>query len=87
MADAFDITDGRNRYEPCSACGASVGMGLTSAARRLFVVCAACGHQGPGIEVPPLEQWSTWPVSSAERDRLAFEAWNEESRVTRAANA
>jgi hypothetical protein len=75
----FNICDSRNVYEPCPKCKATQGMGLTSRANRLFVRCD-CGHEGPGVQTPRLEQYATWPVSSQGRDRLAFEGWNEASR-------
>jgi hypothetical protein len=83
---AFDICDSRNIYEPCPRCNATSGMGLTSRANRLYVRCD-CGHEGPSVDTPSLEHWSTWPVPSHERDRLAFEAWNEAAKVTGAENS
>lgn len=77
----FDIRDTRNVYEPCPKCRATVGLGLTSKQRKLFVHCATCGHTGPAIEVPTLEQWDSWPIPWHERDRLAFEAWNKASNL------
>lgn len=61
MDTAFDISDGRNRYEPCPSCDREDGMGLVALKQTLAVQCF-CGHRGPEVEVPPPEQWSTWPV-------------------------
>lgn len=78
----FDIRDGRHVYEPCPKCKATSGMGLSSRGNRLFVRCE-CGHTGPGVEIPPPDQYLTWPVPWHERDRLAFEGWNAASREAR----
>lgn len=80
--EIFNITDGRNRYEPCPACGISWSMGLSGNMTRLYVVCGTCSHKGPQIEYHAMD-------ANARRlrtmDRLAFEAWNEESRQARGA--
>jgi hypothetical protein len=81
MDATFDISSGRNRYEPCPQCNAAHGMGLITRRRQLAVECD-CGHRGPELECPPLAQWATWPVPSGERDRLAFEGWNTAARAT-----
>lgn len=63
----FDITDGRNRYQPCPRCLAGIGMGLSVKAGTLAVECAYCGFRGPEISGVP---------GSAETDRAAFDGWN-----------
>jgi len=62
--DAFDITDGRNLILPCPGCQSSIGMGLVSRKGQLAIECADCGHRGPGIKVPEVSEWSSWPISS-----------------------
>jgi len=37
-----------------------------------------CGHRGPEIPVPPLND-PNWTVNRAARDKAAFDAWNSES--------
>jgi hypothetical protein len=75
--EVFDITDGRNRYEPCPACGVSWSMGLSSNSTHLYIVCGECKHEGPRVDYRGMD-------TNAHRlrtmDRFAFEAWNEESR-------
>lgn len=75
--EVFDITDGRNRYEPCPACGIIWSMGLSGDKTDLYIVCGKCHHEGPRVEYRGMD-------ANAHRlrrmDRLAFEAWNEESR-------
>ncbi|HDR9105444.1 helix-turn-helix domain-containing protein [Paraburkholderia sp. A3RO-2L] len=73
----FDIRDGRNRYAPCPRCKATSGMGLSTRARKLAVECD-CGHRGPDVDVPAFADWASWPVPAHERDRLAFEGWNQQ---------
>jgi hypothetical protein len=71
-ATQFDITDSRNRYEPCPRCKRDFGMGL--AWRRgvtiedggLRAVECDCGFRGTEI---------AGPVGSA-TDKAAFDAWN-----------
>lgn len=82
----FDICDSRNVYEPCPSCNSAVGMSLSSRPNVLFVRCA-CGHEGPGVETPSAEQYASWPVAWHERDRLAFEGWNDASRAARSGTA
>jgi Zn ribbon nucleic-acid-binding protein len=67
----FDITDGKNRYEPCPACGADFGMGLVVRNGTLAVECD-CGFRGTEIH-------SDQP--SSQSDRAAFDAWNQITRV------
>lgn len=68
----FDITDGKNKYEPCPGCGATDSMGLASHG-GIHVVCGYCDHKGKAF---PIDRDD---LTSA--DKLAFDAWNEESRV------
>lgn len=84
--EIFDITDGRNRYEPCPKCGIDFLMGISSNGKVQYVICGKCDHRGPSVELPPQGEWETWPVDWHERDRLAFEGWNEESRRERSAS-
>jgi hypothetical protein len=78
----FDITEGRNRYEPCPACKADFGMGLSvKVAKPIFklAVECSCGFRGPEIECPDPTipgAWEAWPVPSHQRDKQAFDAWN-----------
>ena len=76
-AAPFDICDARNRYAPCPRCEATAGMGLRTLAQKLAVECD-CGHRGPEVDVPALADWATWPVPAHERDRQAFEGWNQQ---------
>jgi ribosomal protein S27AE len=82
VEEIFDITDGKNRYEPCPACGISWLMGLSGNRTHLYIVCGKCHHEGPRIEYQGMD-------ANARRlrtmDRLAFEAWNDESRQARGA--
>lgn len=80
--EVFDICDRRNVYEPCPQCGKDYGMGLTTKGQTLFVLCA-CGHAGPAVETPTPEQYDSWPVSWHQRDRQAFDAWNDASVAAR----
>ena len=64
--EPFDITDGRNRYEPCPKCGADFGMGLVVRKGTLAVECD-CGFRGPEVAATP---------PSPKSDKAAFEAWN-----------
>ncbi|MBU9200137.1 hypothetical protein KTD31_01800 [Burkholderia multivorans] len=73
----FDICDARNRYALCPSCKASSGMGLRTRGQKLAVECE-CGHRGPEVDVPALADWATWPVPAHERDRQAFEGWNQQ---------
>jgi hypothetical protein len=68
----FDITDGRNRYEPCPGCGSLLDMGLTSRKGFVFVWCPHCNCEGPHIQ-------QSYPLTEA--DRLAFNAWNSMKRT------
>lgn len=61
----FDIRDGKNRYLPCSKCGAEFGMGLVRRSGKLAVECT-CGHRGPDVGEP---------VGEAQ-DKAAFDGWN-----------
>lgn len=63
----FDITDGKNRYEPCPRCGAEFNMGLVTQKNLLAVQCMECGLRGPEID-------NTRP--SPENDKAAFDGWN-----------
>lgn len=83
MAEAFDICDTGNGYEPCSKCGEVFHMGIVSNSASLAVECLECDHRGPEIEMPPPGQWETWPVSWQERDRQAWAAWNDQSLLAR----
>jgi hypothetical protein len=81
MADTFDITDTRHEIKPCPKCQASTGMGLVTRKGLLAMECVgSCDYRGVGIAVPAPEEWDTWSISSQDRDRLAFEAWNAEAR-------
>lgn len=62
---AFDITDSKNRYQACPMCRAQFGMGIMSRQGHRFVQCQECGQRGQET-----------PLSTADSDRLAFEAWN-----------
>lgn len=87
-SEFFDIGSARNVYQGCPKCLATLGMGLTSRGGgrlgdergRLFVQCTRCGHEGPSVETPKAAEYDTWPVSWDQRDRLAFEAWNNASK-------
>lgn len=52
-------------------------MGLRHRGNTLAVECD-CGHRGPEIPVPPLDDPS-WMPNRAARDKAAFDAWNAES--------
>jgi hypothetical protein len=74
---AFDLNDGRNVYQPCPSCKKHYGVGLIQRRGRQAIECD-CGHRGPEIDIPTLEQWVSWPVPRHERDRLAFDGWNNQ---------
>ncbi len=75
--EVFDITDGKNRYEPCPACGIEWLMGLSGDLSHMYVTCGKCHHKGPQIEYDDTDVRAR---RLRTMDRLAFEAWNEESR-------
>lgn len=64
--EIFDITDGKNRYNPCPGCGATLHMGMTSKAGKPLVICIQCDHEGPRHDT----------------DKAAFDAWNKQSSVS-----
>jgi Zn ribbon nucleic-acid-binding protein len=81
MADTFDITDTRHEIKACPKCQVTMGMGLVTRKGMLAMECVgSCGHRSTGIAVPVPAEWETWSISSQDRDRLAFEAWNAEAR-------
>lgn len=67
----FDITDGKNKYEPCPKCGTEYDMAISSRG-GIHVVCGECGHKGKSFEYDPHNRTAA--------DKLAFDAWNAESR-------
>ena len=75
--EVFDITDGKNRYEPCPACGIEWMMGLSGVVGRIYVACGKCHHKGTQIEYDDKDVQAR---RLRTMDRQAFEAWNEESR-------
>jgi hypothetical protein len=75
--EVFDITDGKNRYEPCPACGIGWLMGLSGSLTHVYITCGKCPHQGPRIEYDDKDVKAR---RLRTMDRQAFEAWNEESR-------
>jgi hypothetical protein len=74
--EVFDITDGKNRYEPCPACGVEWMMGRSSCEGRIFIVCGRCRHKGPQIAYDDKDVEARRLKAI---DRQAFEAWNAES--------
>ena len=74
----FDISDGKNKYEPCPKCGALDGMGITSRG-GMHVVCGYCNHDGKAFVVDRSN-----PTAA---DKLAFDAWNAESLTAHVAVA
>jgi hypothetical protein len=69
--ETFDISDARNRYEPCLVCNAEFGMGLVTKSGMLAVQCMECGFRGP--EVPRSQGTGS--------DEAAFDAWNALARI------
>jgi len=76
MSD-FDISDGKNQYRPCRKCGNHFEMGLRHRKGTLAVEYT-CGHRGPEIAVPPMDD-PGWAANWNARDKAAFDAWNTES--------
>jgi hypothetical protein len=68
----FDITDARNKYNPCKKCGNCL-VGLRTRNGRIAVECD-CGHRGP--EIPAWMELSCDDRGSWEVDKLAFDEWN-----------